>query len=98
MEYTQQLFLENNNVSRLKPVSFSPLLPLPPPPPPWIVDDEPAYTVRRILDSRRQGHGFQYLIDWEGYGREERSWIPRHHILDVDLMREYHQLVQSSHG
>ncbi|KAL1269217.1 hypothetical protein QQF64_031506 [Cirrhinus molitorella] len=53
----------------------------PPPNPPEIISDD-IYTVREILDSRQRGGHLQYLIDWEGYGPEERSWTNRDDILD----------------
>jgi hypothetical protein len=53
-----QLFLATNN-------------PLPgqvlDPPPPVLVEQTPEYEVAEILDCRRKGRGFQYLVRWTGY-------------------------------
>ncbi|KAI2667189.1 Transposon Tf2-8 polyprotein [Labeo rohita] len=82
------------HVSLLKP--FSPSATDAPraeaePPPPEILDQPSVFTVREILDSRRRGGRLEYLIDWEGYGPEERSWVNRDDVLDPLLLLEFHR-------
>ncbi|RXN02924.1 Pol poly [Labeo rohita] len=80
------------HVSKIKPVFFARINPpAPVPPPPRLVDGETTYSVNRILDSRRRGRGYQYLVDWEGYGPEERSWVPARDMLDHSLIDDYNQ-------
>ncbi|ROI38997.1 Tripartite motif-containing protein 35 [Anabarilius grahami] len=59
-------------------------------PPPIIVEDGAVYLVKEVLDSHRRGGHLEYLVDWERYGPEERSWVPRVDILDPSLLEDFH--------
>lgn len=53
--------------------------------PPLLIDGDPVYAVKYILDAQDRGGHLKYLCDWEGCGPEER-WVTRNNILD----RPYH--------
>lgn len=61
-------------------------------PPPILVDGEEAYQVQDLHESRHRGKLLQYLVDWEGYGPDERSWVNAEDILDPTLLTEFYRM------
>jgi hypothetical protein len=49
-------------------------------------DGVEEYGVERIIDSRRRGRGWSYLVRWEGYGPEEDTWLPGSELADCEAL------------
>ena len=80
------------HVSHIKSTVTHALCPIPAlPPAPRIIDGGETFTVKELMDCRRRGRGLRYLVDWEGYGPEERSWTPARLILDKELINDFHK-------
>ena len=88
------------HVSQIKPATSSPhTAPEPAPPPPQVLDDgDLAWEINEVLDVRRYGRGFQYLVDWVGYRPEDRSWVPRSYFADDTALRDFYAANPSALG
>jgi hypothetical protein len=63
-----------------------------PPPPPELVEGEAEYTVSKILDSRIRRNKLEYLVDWEGYSEDERTWEPAMNMEGAqEAVAEFHR-------
>ena len=56
--------------------------------PPAVDSDDEQYEVERLLDKRRIGRGFQYLVKWRGYPNSENLWLKRKDI-NPDIVTAY---------
>ena len=58
---------------------------------PIIIDGEPEWEVKEIVDSRWHQRRFQYLVKWKGYGREHNSWESASKVSAPELIVEFHR-------
>ena len=80
------------HVSEVKPTEDSPMVPATKPPPPLeTADGGLLYKVKRLLAVRNRGRGKQFLVDWEGYGPEERRWVSQRYIDDSSLIQDFYR-------
>lgn len=63
----------------------------PSPQPPEIINGEPEYEVKEVLDSKIKGGKLWYLVDWVGWGPEDRTWEPAENLTHAErLVAVYH--------
>lgn len=49
-----------------------------------------SYAISEILRPWRRKSRLEYLVDWEGYGAEEQSWVSARDMLDPLLFQDFH--------
>ena len=61
-------------------------------PQPIKVKGELEYEVARISDSKIERWRLKYLVDWAGYGPEERMWEPAENVVHAaDAVTDFHR-------
>jgi hypothetical protein len=59
--------------------------------PPVTVDGHEEYEVSEILDSKIERGKLRYLVDWVGWGPEDRQWEPAEHLENsADAVTRFH--------
>jgi Chromo (CHRromatin Organisation MOdifier) domain len=56
------------------------------PPPITTEHGDEEWYIRDIIDERRRGRGFQYLVRWLGYGPEFDRWLPGSELEDTEAL------------
>ena len=59
------------------------------PPPILNPEGDEEFFIDKILDQRRWGRGYQYLIRWHGYGNEHDRWLPRSELQDCSALDDW---------
>jgi hypothetical protein len=56
--------------------------------PPSIITEhgDEEWLIKDIIDERRRGRGFQYLVRWLGYGPEFDRWLPGSELNDTEAL------------
>jgi hypothetical protein len=49
------------------------------------------HTVEEIIDSRRRGCGWQFLVHWLGYGSHHDEWLPAANLNDCEVLDLWYQ-------
>jgi len=50
---------------------------------------EEEFFIEKILDARRHGSGYQYLVHWRGYGQEHDRWLPGSELQDCQALDDW---------
>lgn len=52
-------------------------------------DKDNIYTVKEIVDHRIGPEGWEFFIDWAGYGVKDRSWVKDKDLIGGTLVQNY---------
>jgi len=52
-------------------------------------DGQEEFYIDRIIDARRCGRSYQYLVCWQGYGVEHDKWLPGSELQDCQALDDW---------
>jgi hypothetical protein len=44
------------------------------------------YHIEKIVDERKRGCGYQYLVRWAGYPEGDDLWLPQRELVDCEAL------------
>jgi hypothetical protein len=60
-------------------------------PAPQIIRAEEKYKVEEIINHRKCGQGYQYLVKWKDYPLNEHMWEPAQHLVTKKILDKYQE-------
>ena len=54
-----------------------------------LADGTEEHVIERIIDERRRGRGWQYLVRWKGYGAGDDEWLTRREVEETIALDEW---------
>ena len=57
--------------------------------PVMLEDGREEHVIERIIDERKRGRGFQYLVRWKGYGPGDDEWLSRREVEETIALDEW---------
>ncbi|OJT04974.1 Transposon Ty3-G Gag-Pol polyprotein [Trametes pubescens] len=52
-------------------------------------DGVEEWEVKEIIDHRKRGRGYQFLVRWKGYGPDADEWLPRREVAELEALDRY---------
>lgn len=52
-------------------------------------DGVEEWEVEDIIDHRKRGCGYQFLVRWKGYGPDADEWLPRCEVAELEALDRY---------
>ena len=63
-----------------------------------IKEQEQHWEVEGIIDHKKEGNSWKYLVNWSGWGPEYNSWVSEKDFDDLDVIKKYWRRVQQKSG